>query len=96
MHRCSRIRPIPECTVSTSLTFYSLGEEDGKDPATLIGLDQLGFNVIGWEDSGAHGTISDDYDMPDHFERVEAFASLTAAELPGGRNCGLRALSLLC
>lgn len=64
--------------------FYSMGEEDGKDESEPDELKALGFTDVGWEDKGAHGTIFDDYDTPDHFSRVEAFRRMISNVLPDG------------
>lgn len=64
--------------------FYSMGEEDGKDESEPDELRALGFTDVGWEDQGAHGTIFDDYDTPDHFSRVEAFRKMLSTFFPDG------------
>lgn len=43
-----------------------------------------GFSDVDWEDRGAHGTIFDDFDTPEHFERVDVFRTGIAKLLPGG------------
>jgi len=53
--------------------FYSMGDIDGRDDHEISSMQALGFNDVGWEDRGAHGTIFDDYDTLDDFERVAAF-----------------------
>jgi hypothetical protein len=66
--------------------FYSMGEEDGKDESEPEELRALGFTDVRWEDKGAHGTIFDDYDSPDHFSRVEAFRKMVSNFLPDGND----------
>lgn len=50
--------------------FYSMGEEDGQDEYEIDELRKLGFNTVILEDTGAHGTIFDEYDTPDFFNRL--------------------------
>ncbi|GAO35310.1 hypothetical protein SCT_0695 [Sulfuricella sp. T08] len=64
--------------------FYSMGEEDGKDESEPDELKALGLTDVEWEDKGAHGTIFDDYDTPDHFSRVEVFRKMISKILPDG------------
>lgn len=64
--------------------FYSMGEYDEKDESEPDELKAFGFTDVGWEDQGAHGTIFDDYDTPDHFSRVEAFRKMISNILPDG------------
>jgi hypothetical protein len=63
--------------------FYSMGNEDGKDDYEAKALQDLGFESVTWEDSGAHGTIFDDYDTPDHFAQLRVVQDLLATVLPG-------------
>lgn len=62
--------------------FYLMGEVYGNDESEPAELKALGFTDIGWEDKGAHGTIFDDYDTPDHFSRVESFRKMISNDLP--------------
>jgi len=65
--------------------FYSMGdEEDGRDEQEAVEMAQLGYADVGWEDRGAHGTIFDDYDTLEHFQRVAAFRNTVTPSLRGG------------
>jgi len=64
--------------------FYSMSSNDGKDESEPNELRALGFTDVGWEDKGAHGTIFDDYDTPEHFSRVEAFRKMVSGFLTNG------------
>ena len=64
--------------------FYSMSSEDGKDQGALDAMAELGFDDLGWEDSGARKTIFDDFDTVEHFEQVAAFRDIVAPHLPGG------------
>jgi hypothetical protein len=67
--------------------FFVMNDEDSKDLGEFNSLRESGFfDVLEWEDLGAHGTVFDDYDTPDHFERVEIFSLLAAKNLLGGRD----------
>lgn len=61
--------------------FYSMSDEDYKDEGEPEKLKSLGFADVAWEDKGAHGTIFDDYDTPEHFSRVEAFRKMISSGL---------------
>lgn len=77
---------MPEyCRVlGTSCTlFYSMGNEDAKDDYEPEALKQIGFTQVTWEDSGAHGTVFDDYDTPEHFAQLRDVQDLFATVLPG-------------
>lgn len=66
--------------------FFSMGDEGGNDLSEPDELRRLGFKVVDWEDSGAHGTGLDHFDTLEHFERVEDFRSLVSLNAPGGEN----------
>lgn len=66
--------------------FFSMGEEDGKDECEPDELKAFGFDDVEWEDKGAHGTIFDDYDTPEHFSRVAAFHKMVSNFLPDGND----------
>ena len=52
--------------------FYSMGENDDPDIVEREIFEREGF-VVEYEDSGARRTIFDNYDVPDHFKRIEDF-----------------------
>ena len=64
--------------------FFSMGEEDGRDDQQPIEMRKLGYADVAWEDRGAHGTIFDDFDTLQHFERVSAFRIAITPFLSGG------------
>lgn len=70
----------------TSLrVFYSMSDaENGRDEQEPIEMAQLGYTDVDWEDRGAHGTIFDDYDTLEHFQRVAVFRNAVAPFLRGG------------
>ena len=45
---------------------------------------KLGFTNVDWEDSGAHGTIFDDFDTLEHFRLIATFRNAVAPHLRGG------------
>lgn len=63
--------------------FYSMGNEDSKDDSEVEEIKKFGFTTVTWEDSGAHGTIFDDYDTPEHFAQLRDVQDLLATVLPG-------------
>ncbi len=65
-------------------SFYSMGEEDGKDEWEIESMQKLGYEDVGFEDSGAKRTILDDYDTLTHFKRVAAFRKLVSPRLANG------------
>jgi hypothetical protein len=65
---------------------YSMGSEDGKDEYLAKALLDLGFADVEWEDSGAHGTIFDDFDTLEHFGRVREVEKVFASVLPDGND----------
>lgn len=67
----------------TCRIFYSMGQDDEKDDYEIKDLKKLGFKDVDWEDKGAHKTIFDDYDTPEHFEQVEGFKHAVAPYLQG-------------
>lgn len=68
----------------TGRVFYSMGEKEELDGHEIAAMGLLGYTDVGWEDRGAHGTIFDDYDTLEHFERVAAFRDAVAPFLSGG------------
>ena len=64
--------------------FYSMGNEDEKDEHEAAELLKLGFTDVIWEDRGAHGTIFDDFDTPDHFTQIRHIQQVFASVLPNG------------
>lgn len=69
---------------NTARIFYSMGNEDEKDESEVKALRRLGYRSVDWEDKGAHGTIFDDFDTLDHFQRVEYFRRLLSQYGTGG------------
>jgi hypothetical protein len=55
--------------------FDSMGENEDPDIVEQEIFEREGF-VVEYEDSGARRTIFDNYDVPDHFKRVEDFRSV--------------------
>ncbi len=76
----------PYCRVGgTHCTrFYSMGNEDEKDEYETEELLKLGFTVVDWEDRGAHQTIFDDFDTPEHFVQLNEVQQALASVLPNG------------
>lgn len=64
--------------------YYSMGNEDEKDEHEAAELLKLGFTDVVWEDRGAHGTIFDDFDTPDHFTQIRQIQQVFASVLPNG------------
>lgn len=63
----------------TSLhAFYAMGDDDGCDEHDLLEMRSLGYDDTGFEDLGPARTILDDFDTPEHFQRVAAFKRLIA------------------
>lgn len=63
----------------TSLrAFYAMGDDDGCDEHDLREMRSLGYDETGFEDLGPARTILDDFDTPEHFQRVAAFRKLIA------------------
>lgn len=58
--------------------FYSMGSEDDRDEFEAQHLRTLGFGVVEWEDTGAHGTIFDDFDTLEHFQQVREVQAIFA------------------
>jgi len=71
---------------STCRVFFSMGEEDARDDQEPIEMRKLGYTDVGWEDRGAHGTIFDNFDTLDHFQRVAAFREAVTPFMPGGED----------
>lgn len=63
---------------------YSMGNEESRNLWEAEHLQTLGFSEVGWEDRGAHGTIFDNYDTPEHFKQVREVQSVFAAGLKEG------------
>jgi hypothetical protein len=59
-------------------------KEEGS--VELEELEALGFTDVDWEDTGGHGTIFDDYDTLEHFQRVQAFQRTVSTYLPDGED----------
>lgn len=69
---------------SSCRVFFSMGEEDGRDDQEPIEMQKLGYTNVAWEDRGAHGTIFDDFDTIEHFQRVAKFREAVTPFLRGG------------
>jgi hypothetical protein len=70
----------------TCRVFFSMGSEDGRDDQEQIEMGKLGYTDVDWEDRGAHGTIFDDFDTLEHFQRVAAFREAVTPFMPGGED----------
>ncbi|MNK66195.1 hypothetical protein D3C87_855090 [compost metagenome] len=71
--------------IGTTCMFpYSMGNEDEIDEFETEHLLTLGFTKVEWEDSGAHGSIFDDYDTLEHFQQVRDIQAVFARGLPEG------------
>jgi len=57
--------------------FFDMGVNDDPDIFLREQFEQYGFRVD-YEDTGARGTIFDNYDTPEHFNRVEDFKRVFA------------------
>lgn len=69
----------------TCRIFYSMGDKENSTfPEHLTQAISYGFADVDWENSGARGTIFDDYDTPKHFEQLEEFKDGLAPLLEGG------------
>ncbi|UIY29688.1 hypothetical protein LZK73_01895 [Neorhizobium galegae] len=65
--------------------FYTMSDEENSCFETeLDEVRQYGFNDVGWEDRGAHGTVFDDYDTPEHFSQLAVFKRTIAQLVPDG------------
>jgi len=51
--------------------FYAMENGEEQDEYETQALLTLGFTTVDWEDSGARGTIFDDFDTPDHFIQIK-------------------------
>jgi hypothetical protein len=69
---------------SSCRIFFSMGEEDDRDEQAPIEMRKLGYTDVDWEDRGAHGTIFDDFDTLEHFQRVANFCKAVTPHLIGG------------
>jgi len=70
---------------NTCRIFYAMGDkENSAFPDDLTLARSYGFADVDWENSGARGTIFDDYDTPKHFEQLEEFKDGLAPLLAGG------------
>ena len=76
----------PYCRVEGArcTRFYSMGNEDEKDEYETEELLKLSFTVVDWEDQGAHQTIFDDFDTPEHFVQLKEIQNALASVLPNG------------
>lgn len=76
----------PYCRVhGTRCTrFYSMGNKDEKDEYEAKELVEQGFTEVVWEDRGAHQTIFDDYDTPEHFTQLKEVQENLASVLSQG------------
>lgn len=79
----------------TIKTFYSMGETDTIDTGEAEWLEQLGFRSIDFEDSGARHTIFDDFDTPEHFQRVDSFIQQVSSSFPNGEEDAFELAMLL-
>jgi hypothetical protein len=75
--------------------FYSMGEEDGRDDQEPVEMGKVGYTDVAWEDRGAHGTIFDDFDTLEHFQRVAAFRTAITPFLSGGADEGFELVMVL-
>jgi hypothetical protein len=66
--------------------FYSMGEEDTVYDTEKEDIRSLGFSEVEWEDSGARGTIFDNYDTLEHFKQIDDFIVEVSESLTGGEN----------
>jgi hypothetical protein len=82
----SRLPPQYRLEGTKLRSFYSMGNQDGCDPADLEDMRRLGYTDAAFEDTGAGRTILDDFDTPRHFERVAAFREILNGSLPGGED----------
>jgi len=54
--------------------FYSMSDKENSCfDSQLDEVRTYGYDDVDWEDRGAHGTIFDDFDTPDHFAKVSTF-----------------------
>lgn len=58
-------------------------------------MSRLGYTDVGWEDRGAHRTIFDDFDTPQHFGRVAAFRNAITPLLEGGEDAAFELAMVL-
>ena len=63
-----------------------MGNEDEKDECETEELLKLGFTEVDWEDQGAHHTIFDDFDTPEHFIQLKVIEQNFASVLPNGED----------
>lgn len=69
----------------TCRIFYTMGDkENSAFPEDLVRVRGYGFADVDWENSGARGTIFDDYDTPEHFKQLQEFKEGLAPLLEGG------------
>jgi hypothetical protein len=80
---------------SVGRVFYSMGDKEDLDGQQLVAMARLGYTDVGWEDRGAHGTIFDDYDTLEHFERVAAFRDAVTPLLLGGSDSAYELVMVL-
>lgn len=80
---------------SSCRAFFSMSQEDGKDVFDLEEMKRLGYNDVDWEDRGAHGTILDDFDTPNHFRRIALFRDSIAPWLDGGEDAAYELVMVL-
>ncbi|WP_363346326.1 hypothetical protein [Methylocystis echinoides] len=69
---------------SSCRVFFSMGDEDHRDEQQPIEMQKLGYTDVAWENRGAHGTIFDNFDTIEHFERVSNFREAITPHLQGG------------
>jgi hypothetical protein len=75
--------------------FFSMSNQDGRDPDDLEEMRRLGHDNVSFEDTGASRTVFDDYDTPSHFKRVAVFRDLLSRELAGGEDDAYQLTMLL-
>jgi hypothetical protein len=68
--------------------FYSMGNEDEKDPYEIDEVKKNGFVNVSWEDKGARQTIFDDYDTLDHFRQITEFEQMISSQLDNEDDAG--------
>lgn len=80
---------------TTCRIFESMGSSEDRDEYEAEELRQLGFTDVDWEDRGAHGTIFDDFDTPEHFAQVAAFRKTITPFVRGGEDAAYELVMVL-
>jgi hypothetical protein len=87
--------PLYRVEGSTCRVFYSMGEEDSRDDYEIEAMSKLGFSDVAWEDRGGHGTIFDDYDTLEHFQRIAIFRDVIQGLIEGGEDAASELVMVL-